>query len=178
MVSLKACTCKVGARIKRKGGGAFSEAHKVVRQTLGDKLCGLHVLMGDNMLEYSQALGETNFVDFTCSWETNFISLWERQTLWTSRAHGRQTLFPCGREQVPNTRREDWCGPRHCSSPEAAAWWSDRRAAYLTQQTKRKHFFHFFEFSESKIQRENDGGAARRRGDDVGRSRTSDSDDR
>ena len=92
-----------------------------------------------------------------------------RQTLCASHAHGR--------EQVPNTRREDWCGPRRCSSLEAAAWWSDRRAAYLTQQTKRKHFLHFSEFSESKIQRENDGGAARR-GDDVGRSRTSDSNDR
>ena len=79
---------------------------------------------------------------------------------------------------MPNIRREDWCGPRRCSSPEAVAWWSDRRAAYLTQQTKRKHFLHFSEFSESKIQRENDGGAARRRGDDVGRSRTSDSNDR
>ena len=60
---------------------------------------------------------------------------------------------------MPNTRREDWCGPRRYSSPEAAAWWSDRRAAYLTQQTKRKHFLHFSKFLESKIQRENDGGA-------------------
>ena len=74
--SLKACMCKVGARIKRKGG-AFSGAHKVVEHStqgqvlIGekqwrDKLCGLHVLMGENKCPTQ---GETNFVGFTCSWE-------------------------------------------------------------------------------------------------------------
>ena len=58
----------------------------------------------------------------------------------------------------------DWCGPRRCSSPEAATWWSDRH-----QCPKPLDFFYFISHTrkaclvlEQKKKKKSELEAARR----------------